>query len=139
MSNIIQTGAPVITFPVTAAELEERLAPLAACTFATPAAYRDGVKAIAVCRDLRGEIEDKRVELNEAALAHQRAVNAMAKGYVARIEAIEKPLKAAKQAADDAKALARQRAAEAAAEQERIEREAMLAAQEAVRRAEREA
>ena len=67
----------------------------------TKEGYEQNKKAQAWCRKKRKEIDDKRMELNEEALAHQRRVNAYAKKLVGQIEDIEEPLKAKKLAVDE--------------------------------------
>lgn len=94
----------------------------------SPEAYERTRLAIADLRGFRGAIDKRRKELVDPHIDWQRFVNASAKTAISAIEAIEEPLKAAKQAVDDAKEAAK-RAAEIAKQREleakvRAEREA---------------
>lgn len=141
MPDITTTNdtTPPVVYSVTAEELRSRLAPYRACTFDSPAAYRDGTKAIAVCRSLRGEIEATRKQLKAGALEYGRRVDSVAKSLVALVEETEEPLRMAKAEVDEAKERERQakeEAERAAADAKfRAEREA----EESRLRAEREA
>lgn len=138
-NNMITQTTIVAAFPVTRDDITSQLAPLST---SFDESYKDGVKAIATCRTLRGKVEQRRKELKADAITFGREVDRVAKDLVALVEATEEPLKARKQAIDDAKA-AEKRAAEEArlkAERERLEAEAaeQRAAQEAQLKAERE-
>jgi hypothetical protein len=89
--------------------------------FSTPAQYKDGVKAIATCRQFRVAIEERRKLLKQDSLEYGRKVDAVAKQLTAIVEAVEEPLKVCKLEVDNAKAEAK-RAAEAA-ERARVEAE----------------
>lgn len=58
-----------------------------------------GIKEV---RDIRVAIDKERKAQNEAALAHQRAVNEMGNGIIERLKAIESPMKLCKQEVDEA-------------------------------------
>lgn len=100
----------------------------AALTCDGPKGYDIVVKAIADCRNTRGDIEKRRVFLKADSLAYGRKVDRVAKELTALVESIEDPLRAKKGAADEVKALIK-------AEKEAAER----AIVEAQQRAEREA
>jgi chromosome segregation ATPase len=130
---------PIVVYQFTVDELRHQLSRYADAEFATPAQYRDGTKALSVCRTLRGDIESKRKELKAGALEYGRSVDSVAKGLVAAVEEVELPLKARKAVVDDEKERLKREKEEA----ERAAREAELRAQreaeEAKLRAEREA
>jgi hypothetical protein len=122
-------------FEFTAHGLRAKLIGDAPESIETKADYEAVKKALAVRRSLRGEIEATRTQLNELALAHQRAVNAYAKELKEIVVESEAPLKRLKDAEDD-KRVAEKRAKEEAREAEiRAKREA----EDARLRAEREA
>lgn len=123
MSTSIQ-----VAYPFTVESLAAQVDVLRGYTFAEPALYREGVKAIATCRGFRVQIEERRKLLKQDSLEYGKKVDAVAKQLVAVIEGVELPLKAAKDEIDKAKERAKQEAAEA-------ERKAV----EAAIRAEREA
>jgi chromosome segregation ATPase len=133
------TQGPIVVYQFTVEELRHQLAQYAGAEFSTPSQYREGVKAIAVCRSLRGEIEAKRKDLKADALEYGRRVDVVAKQLVVAIEEVELPLKERKAVVDDEKErLKREKeeAERAAREEElRVQREA----EEAKLRAEREA
>jgi chromosome segregation ATPase len=145
------TDVPIVEYGHTEEELRAALAKYADAQFNTPAEYREGTKAIAVCRSLRGELEAKRKALKAGALEYGRQVDSVAKALTAVVESVEEPLKLRKAAIDEVKE-AEKRAKEEAeraavearlrAEQEakaRAERERIAAEEAAVREAERQA
>lgn len=97
MSEIV----PVVPMPVSDEKIGELRAAFSELSADTPDGYNEVKKAIQVCVKTRTAIDGKRMELNEAALAHQRKVNAEAKRLTALIEEIENPLRSKKQAVDD--------------------------------------
>lgn len=138
-ASIIEPSGPVVVYQFTVAELRSKLATYAGAEFATPAQYRDGTKALAVCRTLRGDIEAKRKALKSGALEYGRRVDSVAKQLTSAIEEVELPLKARKAVIDYEKERVRREKEEA----ERAAREAEIRKareeEEARLRAEREA
>jgi chromosome segregation ATPase len=138
--RLISTAAIVAAYPVTAEGVAEALAPLRASSFETPATYREGVKAIATCRALRGQIEERRKELKADSLAFGRGVDEVARQLTGLVEAVEQPMKLAKDEVDRAKEQAKREAAEAerriVEDRIRAEREAEELAMRAKRQAE---
>lgn len=123
MSTSIQ-----VAYPYDIASLTQLMDGLRGCPFDTPAHYKIGVQSIAACRVARVAIEERRKLLKQDSLEYGRKVDAVAKQLVDIIEAVEKPLKAAKLEVDN--------------EKERLKREAAEAERRAVEeriRAEREA
>jgi fused signal recognition particle receptor len=111
-----------LSYPVTPEAISTALDVYRGHSFETPVLYKAGSKAIAHCRDLRVSIEERRKLLKADSLAYGREVDRIAKQLTELVEAVEKPLKAAKQEVDDAKERAKREAA--LAEQRRIEAEA---------------
>jgi hypothetical protein len=111
----------VVAYPFTPEALAEEVEKLRGLGFSTPAQYKDGVKAIATCRQFRVAIEERRKLLKQDSLEYGRKVDAVAKQLTAIVEAVEEPLKVCKLEVDNAKAEAK-RAAEAA-ERARVEAE----------------
>ena len=141
MPDITTTNytTPPVVYSVTVEELRAKLAPYRECAFDSPAAYRDGARAIAVCRSLRGEIEATRRQLKTGALEYGRRVDSVAKSLVALVEETEEPLKLAKAKVDEAKERERQAKLRAEREAEEARLRAAREAEEARLRAEREA
>lgn len=129
----------VVAYPFSAEELALRVADLKERNFLTPAAYREGTNAIAVCRQMRVQIEERRKLLKHDSLEYGRKVDDVARQLTAVVEAVELPLKDAKKAVDEAKEAAKREALEAerraVEEQIRAQREA----EEAVLRVRRQA
>jgi len=141
MPDITTTNytTPPVVYSVTVEELRAKLAPYRECAFDSPAAYRDGARAIAVCRSLRGEIEATRRQLKTGALEYGRRVDSVAKSLVALVEETEEPLKLAKAKVDEAKERERQAKLRAEREAEEARLRAAREAEEARLRAAREA
>lgn len=100
----MSTSADLVTYSVTAAEIEETKARYAALSCETPKGYEEVRLAIASVRDARVAVEKRRVELKADALAYGRLVDSRAKELTGMLLEIEEPLKAKKQAVDDEKA-----------------------------------
>lgn len=130
---------PIVVYQFTVEELRHQLARYADAEFATPAQYRDGTKALAVCRTLRGDIESKRKELKAGALEYGRRVDGVAKQLTAAVEEVESPLKARKATVDEEKDRVRREKEEAERAAREEELRAQREAEEAKLRAEREA
>jgi chromosome segregation ATPase len=109
----------VVAYPFTPEDLAAKVDVFRGHIFTTPALYREGTKAIATCREMRVAIEERRKLLKQDSLEYGRKVDAVAKQLVDIIEAVEKPLKAAKTEVDQEKARAKEAAA--AAERKAIE------------------
>lgn len=137
--NSLTTESIPIQFPITPQEILEMAPRYELLKFDTPAAYREGVKAIAVVRTARTGVEKRRKELNADAIAFKRRVDSAAAELTEALEFVENGLKAKKQAVDDEKA--RIKAEEEAAERAKVEAElkAQREAEEAAARAQREA
>lgn len=105
----------------------------------TTSGYEEVRKAISCTRSYRVAIEKKRVELKADALEWGRKVDAEAKRLTALLLEIEEPLKAQKQAVDDAKEQERLRKEREARERLEAEVRAKREAEEARIKAEREA
>jgi chromosome segregation ATPase len=111
-----------LSYPYKLEDLAAAVEPLRGHSFSTPALYKQGTQAIATCRQLRTSIEERRKVLKADSLAYGREVDRIAKLLTDVVEAVEKPLKAAKLEVDEAKERAKREAA--MAEQRRIEAEA---------------
>jgi len=123
---VTQQDAPITAqFAVTEAQIAQKQAMYAGLDASTKPGYELVRGAIGECRGMRVAIEARRVELKADALEWGRRVDAAAKTLTSQIASIEDPLKAKKQAVDDA------RAAEKAAKDkaEKDAREAELRAQ----------
>lgn len=114
---VLVSGAPIV-FPVTIEEVRDSLDRFRGLTFSTPAQAKEARAAIAVCRNLRGDIEERRKLLKKDSLDYGRAVDAMAKSLTAAVLDVETPLQQEKEAAERAKRTAAENAA-------RLEREAL--------------
>lgn len=115
----VPTTTIQVAYPVTLAQVSAQLDKLRGISFVE--AYKSGVEAIKVCRELRGSIEERRKYLKADSLAYGREVDRVAGILTTAIEAVEGPLKVDKAAVDDAKRRAKE--AEAQAERDRIEAE----------------
>lgn len=122
------TTSIVVAYQFTPEALAKRVDILRGQSFTTPALYKDGVKAIATCREYRVAIEERRKLLKQDSLEYGRKVDAVAKQLTDIIAAVEEPLKVSKLEVDNAKARAKE-----------AEQEAKRAAVEAEIRAKREA
>lgn len=129
---------PLARYEITDAEIVEAKRQYAMINFDTKEGYKEGRLAIGWCRNHRVALEKRKDELNEDALAWQRKVLAGYKHFKGLIEEIEKPLKAKKLAADEAKERAAKEKREALWRAEHAKREAEQQAKEAQMRAERE-
>ena len=130
----------VVKFEVTEAAISQLAIESKDITFDTPKAYEAGRLQIAKLRDLRGAIEEKRVDLKAPALEFGRKVDAVAKHLTSLIKVIEDPLQAARKAVDEAAAKAKRDAERAELialeEQQKKDREAAEAKAKAERDAE---
>jgi hypothetical protein len=130
----------LITYPVSEAVIAALREKCAGLTCDTPEAYEETRVAIGNIRDTRVAIETRRVELKADAIAYGRMVDSEAKRYLALLVEIETPLKAKKDAVDEAKerAKAEKEAAKKAALEAEIlaKREAEEAAAKVLREAE---
>lgn len=115
----VPTTTIQVAYPVTIEQISAQLDKLRGISFV--AAYKDGVKAIATCRELRVSIEERRKFLKADSIAYGREVDRVAAVLIAEVEAVEGPLKVDKLAVDDAKKKAKEEAANA--ERNRIEAE----------------
>lgn len=97
MSEIVK----VVPMPVSDEKIGELREAFSSLSADTSVGYKEVKKAIQVCVKTRTSIDKKRQELNEEALLWQRTVNAEAKRLTGLVEAIEDPLRAKKQVADD--------------------------------------
>lgn len=129
----------VVAFPLSAAELSQRVDALRGHSFATPSLYKDGAKAIATCRELRVQIEERRKLLKQDSLEYGRKVDAVAKELTAIIEAVESGLKSAKLVVDNEKERLKHEAAEAKRLAVEAEVRAKREAEEAALREQRQA
>jgi hypothetical protein len=116
-----------VSYPITADQIVADLTPLLALE--KPA---EVVKAIATCRGLRVQVEDRRKLLKADSLEYGRRVDEAAKLLTAAILRYEEPLKERKAKHDAAKAEAKRAA-------EQAERERLMAEERAKIQAEREA
>ena len=116
-------GQLVIAYPISDQildDLKERFAGLEK-SVETPDGYDAVKKALAECRQGRGAVEKTRIHFKSESLEFGRAVDKEAKRLTSRLETIEAPLKAGKEAVDDA---AERKAREAVDRAEAIVREA---------------
>jgi chromosome segregation ATPase len=111
----------VVAYPFTPDALAAKVDVLRGHAFTTPSLYREGTKAIATCRELRVQIEERRKLLKQDSLEYGRKVDAVAKELTAIIEAVESGLKSAKLEVDNEKARLKREAEEA--ERARVEAE----------------
>lgn len=118
----------LVTYSVTQEGLNDLSDRLTGLTCDTKDGYELVRKGIVECTGLRSATEKRRVELKADALAYGRLVDSTAKDIIAKIEAIENPLRASKKAVDDEEARVKREKLEA--EQRRLEAE-RKAAQEA--------
>lgn len=113
--EVVASTLPPVKYNVTQAALDE----LKAKYEVVPAEdYNALRKGIAECRDLRVDIEKHRKHLKKDALEYGRMVDSAAKDLTAKIEAIESPMKAAKDVIDAEKA--RIKAEKEEAERQRV-------------------
>lgn len=131
--------APIaVQYPLTLAQIETQLAPL--LNAEKPA---DVVKAIATCRGLRVDVEERRKLLKADSLDYGRRVDEAARQLTAAIVKYEEPLKQRKAEHDEAKARAKRDAEQAererllAAEREQMAKERAAAEEEAKVQAQR--
>lgn len=103
----------VVAYPFTPEALAEQVDGLRGLPFTTPQQYKVGVQAIAQCRNLRVQIEERRKLLKQDSLEYGRKVDAVAKQLTEIIARVEEPLKVDKLEVDNAKAREKE-AAEAA-------------------------
>ena len=134
----IETSLPV-KYTITEAEIRDKFAPYKELSAESPKGYEAVRIAIAHCRDTRGAIEKKRVELKADALAYGKLVDSTAKSLTTLVVDFENDLKKKKDVVDAEKERIK-------AESERIKREefeaklkAEIAEQEAKRKAEQAA
>lgn len=104
----------------------------------TPDGYKHVVAGIRTTRELRGEVEARRVELKQDALVYGRRVDAEAKRINESLFAIEIPLKGLKATIDDEKTRLKREAAEKRKAEEREKLEAEAAEKRAAEKLERE-
>lgn len=104
MKEAAGEGALVVKYDVTDAAIGELKERFKGISFATPASYEEGRKAIGTLRDLRGKVEKRRKDLKADSLAFGRKVDAAARHLTDLIEAIENPLQEAKRAVDEEEA-----------------------------------
>ena len=117
-----ESDLPVV-YQFTVEEVRQRLAVFRDIDVQTPSGYKTAVRALAVCRSLRGDIEARRKELKAGALEYGRRVDSAARELCEAVGATEQPLKEEKSAVDAEKA--RQKAERE--EAERVAREAEVA------------
>lgn len=118
------------------AKFKEDYGPL---TADTPEGYRAVANAIGVVRSHRTGIEKRRVELKAGLLETGRAIDGEAKRLTGLLLEVEEPLKAAKQAVDDAKEAAARAIVEAEEARKKAEEEGFRQAREAELKAIRDA
>ena len=106
-------GGQIISYGITAEDIEAMKQRYAVVRFDTPAEYKAGVAAIAEIRNTRTAIERRRTDLKRIHLETGRKIDAEAARWTALLEQVEAPLKEAKKLIDDAKE-AEKKAAEAA-------------------------
>jgi fused signal recognition particle receptor len=124
-AEIIQTEStelPVV-YQFTVEEVRLRLAVFRDIDVQTPAGYKTAVRALAVCRSLRGDIESRRKELKAGALEYGRRVDSAARELCEAVGSVELPLKEDKSTVDAEKARLKAEREEA----ERVAREAEIA------------
>lgn len=131
--------ALAVTLPISEEQIAAFRAQYAALTADTPEGYEAVRLAIANCRDTRGAVERRRVELKADALAWGRKVDTEAKRITALLEAIEEPLKAKKSVVDTEKARIKAEADAAKLRALQAEIDAKNEAREREQRAAREA
>jgi chromosome segregation ATPase len=139
MTQHIATTTLSLSYPFTPDKLREALASLRGHSFAAPAQYKDGVKAIATCREFRVQIEERRKLLKEDSLKYGREVDRIAKLLTELVLEVEGPLKLDRKTVDDAKELAKREAAEAVRRKQEEEIRAKREAEEAELKAKRQA
>ena len=122
--SVTETFRPLVRYSVTDAEIAILRDQYGALTCDTPQGYEAVRGAIKVFRDLRGQVEKRRIELGAEALAWGRTVNAEARRLTEILLEIEDPLKARKQLVD----AERDRIKHEAEEAERCELEAQIRA-----------
>lgn len=128
----------VISFPVTQQAIEETRDHYASLTCDTPEGYEEVRLAIREVVSTRTSIERRRKELNEDAVKWKRKVDAGASLLTSLILEIEEPLKAKKQAVDDARAEAKRAEEDRERERMRLLTEAKIKEQQEANRLERE-
>ena len=96
----LATTAALVRYDVTDVRIAELRAEYAGLTFDTPAAYETGRKAIATIRELRVAVEKRRKELKAESLEFGRLVDSAARHLTGRLEDVEAPLIAARDAVD---------------------------------------
>jgi DNA repair exonuclease SbcCD ATPase subunit len=139
MTQHIATTTLSLSYPFTPDKLSEALVSLRGHSFTTPAQYKDGVKAIATCREFRVQIEERRKLLKEDSLKYGREVDRIAKQLTELVLEVEGPLKLDRKKVDDAKELAKREAAEAVRRKQEEEIRAKREAEEAELKAKRQA
>jgi hypothetical protein len=135
----IATTTLSLSYPYTPESLTEQLELLRGHSFTLPALYKDGVKAIARCREFRVAIEARRKLLKEDSIKYGREVDRVAKVLTEMVLAIEQPLKEAKLLVDNEKERLKREAAEAERKAKEAEIRAAREAEEAVLREQRKA
>jgi len=144
LTDITEPAEPapsaLVHYQFTVEEVRQKLSVYADLQFTSPELYEAGRQAIAMCRGLRRETDERRKHLTAEAIRWQRDVNAGAKELIEAIHEVELPLKERKAAVDAEKArlkAEREEAARRARDEElRKEREAEEARLRAVREAE---
>lgn len=124
----VVAGVAPIVYDVTDEAIAEIREQYAALSCETPAGYEETRIAIGKLRSSRTAVEARRKELKDPALEYGRLVDSRAKHLTAKLQEIEDPLQAMKDAADVRRA-----------EEKRQREEAALVAREAELKAEREA
>ena len=94
-------GGQIISYGITAEDIEAMKQRYAVVRFDTPAEYKAGVAAIAEIRNTRTAIERRRTDLKRIHLETGRKIDAEAARWTALLEQVEAPLKEAKKAIDD--------------------------------------
>lgn len=130
---------PVVKYSPTdaaIAELKQQLEPMLAdpkAAVATRQGYEQAKTALAITRGWRSKLEDARVKAKASALEYGRKVDSEAKAVLAKILAIETPIKTAKDEFDAAK----EKAIQDEIDRKKREEEAALKAKQDAEEAER--
>ncbi len=136
----LERTTQIVAYSVTDEKITELRNEFEGSTAITKEGYEDCRRGIAICRNLRSEVEKKRVELKADALAYGRKVDSEAKRITAMLTDIEEPLKLEKAKVDDEKdRIKREKEAAELAKVEaelKAKRDAEEAAAKAVREAE---
>lgn len=129
----------LVTYDTTTAQIAEVAERYAGLEATTPDGYEEVRLAIGHLRSTRVAIEKRRVELKADALAFGRKCDAVAKDLTNRIEVIEAPLRAKKEAIDAEKERIRIEKARALVAEAEAKAKAEREAQEAIDKAARDA